>query len=813
MDVGQVRRAPRMNGRFRWLFSGAFGAVAALLVYCSAAPPPAKPTAAPVALGAPKPSASAALPAAAPPALSLETLTPLLARPGFESALAAFENEDPNRALAELAAALAASPPSADLIAPFAFVRARLFEQTGDAKSALREYERAAATSWPLAPDAELGAARALLIVKRPGDAIGKLGQAAGSRLLERRKLLLSADAALAGGDRPRALAAFRAYLAAKPPSDGGQVALRLASELLSAPSGSVTSVAEALEALELSRGAGRQAAGDTSLEKKAEELAKRALLLLPEPDRAEHARERPEQALERALLLVEARRFEDAEKAADELLLAIGERERFGAVGCETQQLRAKALAGQREWGKAVDSLGDVIRRCQANDDLHARALFLAGRYAASDKRHAASVKFFGELEAKHRGHTLADDARLYAAFSYLELGSEARFTELLQSMPEDYAQGDMVLEGVFRLAVRRMDKSDWSGAARVLERAIALLKNGDAARGQELAGRERYFFARAELALGRREQAMVALEEVVQSFPLSYYMLWAYSRLQALSPERARACFEKTLSGSKSEAFSIPQRSEFASDGFLRVLWLLRVGDTASAMQELDELGLSGPDAAPEILWGVSLAYARAGALRLSHDVPRRRLKDWLLHWPVGEWQEAWQLAFPRPWPEAVEREAKKNSVEVPLVYAVMREESAFDPAAVSIANAYGLMQLIVPTAKHVARGTNLPHDREALKRPTVNIALGSRALSQLQTRFSENPLLAIAAYNAGPSNARDWLNERPSADFDLWIELIPFLETRRYMKRVLASRATYAFVYGTELAAPSLPLKVKP
>jgi soluble lytic murein transglycosylase len=77
-----------------------------------------------------------------------------------------------------------------------------------------------------------------------------------------------------------------------------------------------------------------------------------------------------------------------------------------------------------------------------------------------------------------------------------------------------------------------------------------------------------------------------------------------------------------------------------------------------------------------------------------------------------------------------------------------------------------------------------------------------------------FPENPLLGIPAYNAGPNRARAWLAARPSADFDLWVELIPYLETRRYTKRVLASRATYAFLYGSspEEAALSLPERVQ-
>jgi soluble lytic murein transglycosylase len=142
-------------------------------------------------------------------------------------------------------------------------------------------------------------------------------------------------------------------------------------------------------------------------------------------------------------------------------------------------------------------------------------------------------------------------------------------------------------------------------------------------------------------------------------------------------------------------------------------------------------------------------------------------------------------------------------------------MREESAFDPQAVSHADAHGLMQLIVPTAKLYAAPLGLPSDSMSLKRPAVNIALGSRALAKLGESFAENPWLAIPAYNAGPGRPRRWLRDHPHADFDVWVELIPYSETRRYTKRVLSSRAAYALLYAPETADTtlSLPAKLSP
>jgi soluble lytic murein transglycosylase len=197
------------------------------------------------------------------------------------------------------------------------------------------------------------------------------------------------------------------------------------------------------------------------------------------------------------------------------------------------------------------------------------------------------------------------------------------------------------------------------------------------------------------------------------------------------------------------------------------------------------------------------------------LAHDIARGRLTDWLSRWPIADWADAWRVAFPRPYREIVERSARSHKLSTSLVFAVMREESAFDPEAESHADAYGLMQLIVPTARVAAKGTNLPHDRRALLRPSVNVELGCRTLSRFSRMFPNNPLLAVPAYNAGPSRVKRWLAERESSDFDLWVESIPFLETRRYTKRVLASRAAYAFLYEPQAAEPTmlLPDRVKP
>src|SRR5581483_3447198 len=144
-----------------------------------------------------------------------------------------------------------------------------------------------------------------------------------------------------------------------------------------------------------------------------------------------------------------------------------------------------------------------------------------------------------------------------------------------------------------------------------------------------------------------------------------------------------------------------------------------------------------------------------------------------DWLEHYPAGRWRAAWELAYPRAYGDLVARESARSGIPDALAFAIMREESAFDPHAASAAHAFGLMQLIVPTAKRMAKHLSLPADEDALRRPEVNVALGCRYLSVLRGEFPDDPLLAIPGYNAGSGAPRRWIAEHPTADFDLWVE----------------------------------------
>jgi soluble lytic murein transglycosylase len=743
------------------------------------------------------PSASVPQPPVPSAVFSLTDFRPLLTLPALAKVSGALENGNPALAARELGAILEKSPPPADERFRYEFLLGRLHEQASEFAPALAAYARVSEGTSTLVDYARAGEGRCLLALGRSKEVAARLAPVPEGQPAARLKWPTLAEAARLRGDRVTAILAYERVIGALGPGrDRAESTLRLATTLLepgSAAEGDRNG--QLRKALSLARSCQNELGAPAATLAAASALEARVLALLPEAERREHSTLSPEEQLERVRALSDARRFAEQAQVAEQALAALTPDQHESALGCELQFLFGKSLSSQRAYSRAGDVLEGLLKDC-TDPDLRARSQFMAGKAAASDGQHMLAVRRFATLEQDAPKNSLADDARLYGALSYLELGVEARFTELLSALPDDYPDGDMVPEGSFRLALRRFDKQDFQGAARVLERVLDN-KFSSGARGADFAGRERYFHARALSAIGDPERALAEYETVVRDFPLSYYMLSAYTALHVAQPARAQAALASALAAVPNAPVVVMTRPEFSGLGFGRALELFGVGDLENGARELDALGLAD-SSRPELLWGLSKLYAEAGSVKLSHAAARRALSAAPSTWPADAWLDAWRLAFPAPFQEVVDREAKRSGQPQALIYAIMREESAFDPDAESTASAYGLMQLIVPTAKSVARPLGLPFDRASLKRPSVNVALGTAELARLAQAFPDNALLAIPAYNAGPGNPKRWLRDRPNADFDLWVELIPYVETRRYMKRVLASRATYAFLY---------------
>lgn len=170
------------------------------------------------------------------------------------------------------------------------------------------------------------------------------------------------------------------------------------------------------------------------------------------------------------------------------------------------------------------------------------------------------------------------------------------------------------------------------------------------------------------------------------------------------------------------------------------------------------------------------------------------------------AGHWDDL-PLRFPLGFYNPLLQAAQSQQVDPTLVYALVRRESAFDPNAGSPVGALGLMQLMPATGALMARRSNesLP-STNALLEPGRNLRYGTAYLKGLLERFGNHFAVAAAAYNAGPNRVERWLPKDRPMPGDLWVETIPFSETRQYVAAVLA----HAMVYRTRLSQPLPPLE---
>jgi soluble lytic murein transglycosylase len=286
-------------------------------------------------------------------------------------------------------------------------------------------------------------------------------------------------------------------------------------------------------------------------------------------------------------------------------------------------------------------------------------------------------------------------------------------------------------------------------------------------------------YWRAQAERARGRNAEADTLLQQASR-FNFTYYGQLAAVQCGANNviafpdttrvTEAARSNFEnRELVRALRLMAEVGARRDFESIAFY-------LDDTIDDPMELELLSIIARD---QGYYRTALRSAKAGLFRGVIAV---------------------NAAYPTiELPQAVRSSGRP---EPALVHAIIRQESEFDASAISSANARGLMQLIPSTARLQANRVGITYQSAALTNdPEYNMTLGASHLADLIDDFNGSYVLAIASYNAGATNARNWINDwgdprSPSVDVVDWIELIPFSETRNYVQRVMENLQVYRY-----------------
>jgi soluble lytic murein transglycosylase len=670
---------------------------------------------------------------------------------------------------------------------------------TADAQLA---FESAQAPVCPLAGYATLRSAQTLARAGRADDAITRAGTVPDDIAAKDEAKLVVAEALSAKSDRVTALPLWRAFLAANPHGNRWvDTSVRIANALLDGVDGPpenhareaydvVTKVV--IEAPKLAEVSGAIAA-----------RLRAVPVLKPKDPFVTEALSDVERAKQAQSWLDS----NEANKAFD-LASAVLASAKAGPAACRAAVTRANAAIKAR--GIKLNGWPDAVTACEKDDQL-VTALY-AGAKAHASKEPKLAIEWFGKVEQLFPAHRLADDARYRSALIVAQgtdEGHEARAEQMLRSLPDVYPAGDMRTEALFHVALGKMQRGDWEAAKPLLDRIVELQPDDH---HWGTAGRAEYFRARAAAATGDAEGARSRLVRIVERYPLAFYMLLAQARLGAADPALAERTLKDAAQHDADGAFPSKAHPILESAALMRAARLLEVGDVDAAKREISASGALADGVDSEVVWAIGALYNQAGLPEIGHSFSRGKLTDFLSHYPEGKWRVPWQVAYPRAFEAIVVKACSQSTLPTPLAWAIMREESSFVADVRSHANAFGLMQLIPPTAKWVAAGTGLPTDEAALKRPEVSIELGTRLLSKLRVTHG-HPALAIGAYNGGGGAVERWVSAKTTDELDLFVELVPYDETRNYIKRVLASQAAYAYLYDpSALKEPlGLPLRL--
>lgn len=473
-----------------------------------------------------------------------------------------------------------------------------------------------------------------------------------------------------------------------------------------------------------------------------------------------------------------------------------------------ERELTRLQAAPGKRPVAGEEDDLLAQAYFTARSDDLRAAALFRSAAKVGGPER---KRRLYYEARALLRA---GDAPGALTRFSELaELGGSHGESARFQAARIHYVGGE------FRTAIaayedylRRYQKGQHAEDARS-ELAVALLAHGDFGRARKALaervkgvsdGLERARLLELEavalLGAGDESGAATLLERTIELRPLSLPALFAAARLESIGrPPRTQ------LAPAPSTALEPPLFVELPDKAWR----LSRVG-----LDEEAETMLRAAEPEIQRRYGTRSGealcrlYGQLAMARRRYQVAQTAVSEVsLMHEPTSRTTWQWECIYPEPYEDLVRGAAARHRVAPELVYAVMRQESAFRPQVVSPAGAVGLMQLIPPTAQRVAEELREPYSAPAMSTPVVNIEYGAYYLRRLLDLFREHPALTVAAYNAGPSAVSSWLAGGQKLPLDVFVARIPFTETRNYVVRVLGNHARYAYIAGQ--AGPTLSL----
>ena len=616
------------------------------------------------------------------------------------------------------------------------------------------------------------------MVALRAGDATAAeaafdaLGQLGGSRLA-RELPWRRADVAWVRGDRTRAAGLYEKLITAEGAGDLGDV------------------------------GTAKFRIAETRTGAKAREAYRRLVIEHPSHPLAERAAAKLaelgappltiEDRLERARQLTTAHLWDEAvaELSLLPATLPPGQaRARDYALGLTLFKMRRRyADAGRLLLGVYADLGGDA-----------AAAMFHGARALSRADQDDDAITWYRKVVAAYPRTSWAEEAQFLSGWLEFNRGRYREAIAPLERSLDKYPRSKWVDDALWFLGLSHYLLGEYDAARGRLEQ---LARRGGALEG----GKGQYWLARIAERRTDKAAALAGYTALAKRYPFSWYALLAHARLRGLGVDLPPF----------GEADPRPRGGPLAAsvDDGLAQDELIRKAD------ELTAAGL-GIDAGLELARGERpflKRHERGPAFAMLLDRYRKAgnfNRPWMLavsyHGgaldgpPVADAKRWWENAYPRAYRELIEKHQHLGQNPSGYLYSIMRKESGFDPHVLSYADAQGLLQMIPATTRRVARELGLPYDAGRLYEPEYNIMTASWYIGHMLQKFKGQVPLGAGSFNSGPRPVMKWLDLHGDREIDELVELVPYTQTREYMKKVTENFARYQYLYeGTVYAQP--------
>ncbi len=499
------------------------------------------------------------------------------------------------------------------------------------------------------------------------------------------------------------------------------------------------------------------------------------------------------DEAIARADRFYEAKRYNDA---VDAYADAFG---RFPTTAtAQTQLRRGQSAYNARRGAETIAALTAVA---PSAGETRAEALFVLTQHYARAKQWNVARTTTEEMRRAFPQSMLTVRALTTAGQMAKDASNRFDALNFFRTAVNAYPNTAEVAGAQFELAWSAHDAKNFQESSRLLIEHLA----NYADKNTDNRGKAGYWAARDSERAGRLAEARALYQGMLARYDANWYGYLAKQRLDALARQ----------GGTTTQTEPLVARA-------VANLSPVTVADETAGAKELeratraDQLDVAGLDDAAHAELDKALEVAPSSPLlnlakaRLHRAVDqnveainllKKSFPDYSQMKPEEMTREEWDVFYPLAYWEIIRQEARAKSLDPYTVAGLIRQESVFNPRAASHANAYGLMQLLVPTAATLARreGVGRSITIETLFEPPLNIKLGTQFLRDNLDKFGRIEYVA-AAYNAGPGRAVQWRASLPS-EMDEWAEAVPFKETRGYVQGVVRNMMQYRRLYDEQ------------